>query len=165
MRASESVAPPGGDPTTMLACLSFSWAWIAAAKPAETEARPAAEVNRNFRRETMMTPVGIGPNAIEGQPVGEREDVGPRGAQRVARDELGVGVKVGKLIGYIEYPSEESQRGFGWTVEVDFLCSIKKGKLRPDDQSSQVKAFKKLPLNTIKEAKQFLESVLGLESE
>ena len=77
--------------------------------------------------------------------------------QRVAQEELGVKVNIEKLLGYIHYPSEGKARGFGWTVGIAFLCTIKSGVLRGSKQGEQIGIFKKIPPNTIKEAKEFLQ--------
>jgi len=81
--------------------------------------------------------------------------------QRVAEEELGVRVNPDKLLGYIEYTSEEKERGFGYTVSIVFLCSILSGELRPNEYASDIKCFKNLPDNLIEEQRQLLESVLS----
>lgn len=40
--------------------------------------------------------------------------------KRIALEELGASVNVGKLLGYIEYTSEEKERGFGYTITMVF---------------------------------------------
>jgi len=77
-------------------------------------------------------------------------------AKRVAKEELGVNVTIQKFIGYIEYFSEEAERGFGYTVTLVFLCKLNDLKFVLDNQTSKVGFFKIIPKNTIKEQKKFL---------
>ena len=49
--------------------------------------------------------------------------------RRVALEELGISVNVDRLLGYVEYMSEEKERGFGYTVAMVFLCSLGKDKI------------------------------------
>lgn len=85
--------------------------------------------------------------------------------KRVALEELGVSVSVGKLLGYIEYISEEKERGFGYTVSMAFLCFLDKTDTKDmlffklNNEASNVKIFKELPDNMINEQRVFLESV------
>lgn len=76
---------------------------------------------------------------------------------RVAKEELGISVNVKSLLGYIEYPSEEKERGFGWAISLAILCEIKGGELKVNEEASEVKTFSSLPENTIYEQKVFLE--------
>lgn len=80
--------------------------------------------------------------------------------KRIAEDELGISVNIQKLLGYIEYPSEEKERGFGWAVGMIFLCSSEATDLKPrDEEASEIKIFKELPSKMIGEQREFLESV------
>lgn len=76
--------------------------------------------------------------------------------KRVAKDELGIAVNIKKLLGYIEYPSEEKERGFGWTISLAILCTIKSGQLKINEEASQVKIFSEWPKNIVSEQKVFL---------
>ena len=79
---------------------------------------------------------------------------------RVAEEELGIEVVVKKLLGYIEYPSEEKERGFGWGITMAFLCSSNMFKAKPNnDDASEIKIFEQLPKNLIEEQGDFLRSV------
>ncbi len=79
--------------------------------------------------------------------------------ERTAHDELGISVQVEKLLGYLEYPSEKKERGFGWTISLVFLCRVKGGALKKsDDEASQIKAFGALPDPLIREQQDFLLS-------
>lgn len=79
--------------------------------------------------------------------------------RRVALEELGASVNVGKLLGYIEYTSEEKERGFGYTITMVFLCSLNKTEMEPNEESLEIKMFKELPDNIIDEQCVFLKSV------
>lgn len=85
----------------------------------------------------------------------------PDAIQRVAQEEAGVQVNVEKLLGYIEYPSEEKERGFGWTISVVFLCSLLSGELHTNSDASEIRVFTQLPDNLIEEEKTFLNEVLN----
>lgn len=76
---------------------------------------------------------------------------------RVAQEELGISVKIEKHLGYIEYFSEEKERGFGYTVSLVFLCNIETGELEIDDQVEKAEFFQTLPDNIIEEQKIFLK--------
>ncbi|MEK7525725.1 MAG: NUDIX domain-containing protein [Patescibacteria group bacterium] len=79
--------------------------------------------------------------------------------KRVAEDELGVSVELLDTLGYIEYPSEEKERGFGWTVSLAVLCKITEGEIRPSEEASKVGYFKELPEGINKEQADFLKKV------
>ena len=76
---------------------------------------------------------------------------------RVAMQEIGVQVTILKTLGYMEFPSEEKERGFGQSVSIALLCEIRSGTLfSKTDEASHIKAFTELPENTISEHKVFL---------
>lgn len=75
---------------------------------------------------------------------------------RIAKEELGIGVSIEKFIGYLEFFSEEKERGFGYTITLVFLCKPKSTKFKLDDHAEKVDFFKNCPENTILEHKDFL---------
>lgn len=77
--------------------------------------------------------------------------------QRVARDEIGISVNVEKLINFIQFESEDKEKGFGWTVSLAFLCSPKEGLMKPNEDASEIKSFKTIPKNILKEHGDFLK--------
>ncbi len=79
---------------------------------------------------------------------------------RIAQEELGIKVKITDLLGYIEYPSEEKERGFGWSVGIAFLCRTRDPIATPNMESEEVRLFKELPTEMITEQKTFLTRVL-----
>ena len=79
--------------------------------------------------------------------------------KRVAQEELGISVEIQKMLGYIEFPSEKKERGFGHTVSMAFLCFADKTGFKPNEESSKIEVFKDLPPNLIEEQHKFLESV------
>lgn len=81
---------------------------------------------------------------------------------RVADDELGLHVSIERMLGYIEYPSEEQKRGFGWTIGLAFLCTSTGGELRGSPQGEIIEAFSSLPADLISEQKEFLAAHLSL---
>lgn len=42
--------------------------------------------------------------------------------QRIAQEELGVDVTINQFLRYVEYPHEETERGFGYSVSLLFDC-------------------------------------------
>lgn len=82
--------------------------------------------------------------------------------KRVAQKELGVEVKVEKLLGYIHYPSVLKETGWDCPVGIAFLTKIKSGRLRGSNQGRDVRIFKTIPKNMVVEQKRFLKEVLGL---
>ena len=78
-------------------------------------------------------------------------------AKRVAKSELGVAVTILKTLGYMEFPSEEKERGFGWSVSIALLCELQSGELvGKNDEASDMRAFTELPENTLSEHRVFL---------
>jgi ADP-ribose pyrophosphatase YjhB (NUDIX family) len=75
---------------------------------------------------------------------------------RVARDEIGTTVEVVKLLGYIEYPSEQEQRGFGSTVSLAFLCKTNEIDFTVNEDASKAEVFAAPPPDLIAEQAQFL---------
>jgi ADP-ribose pyrophosphatase YjhB (NUDIX family) len=80
-----------------------------------------------------------------------------QGINRLMKEEIGAVVKPVKVLGYAEFPSEEKERGFGWSVSIIILCDFVSGNLKPDENAHEVKVFSKIPENTVKEHKDFLE--------
>lgn len=79
--------------------------------------------------------------------------------KRVAKEEVGIKVSIDKLLGYIEYPSEEKDRGFGYTITMAFLCTTKIKIFKPDENSLGIKGFKKIPTNMVREQYEFLKPI------
>ena len=78
-------------------------------------------------------------------------------ARRVAKSEVGVEIVVLKTLGYMEFPSEEKERGFGWSVSIALLCEITSGELlKKTAEASDMRAFRELPENTMAEHRSFL---------
>jgi ADP-ribose pyrophosphatase YjhB (NUDIX family) len=76
---------------------------------------------------------------------------------RVARDELGLTVDVGELLGYIEYPSHY-ENGLDCPVGVAFAAVISDGAQRP----TGCEWFQALPANMHDEQKDFLAARLAI---
>lgn len=79
---------------------------------------------------------------------------------RIAMEELGIKVQIKKFVGYIEYHSEEAERGYGYSVSLAFYCSPLTQSYRTDGEVSKLEFFKDLPANTITEQKIFLQKYL-----
>ncbi len=80
----------------------------------------------------------------------------PEAVQRVALDELGVTVKPGKLLGYIEYPRLLATGYKGWPVGIVFEVSIVGGELHGSEQGEEIGQFSAVPSGTIPDQAQFL---------
>ncbi len=79
---------------------------------------------------------------------------------RVARDELGLRVEAGEMLGYIEYPSHY-ENGLDCPVGVAFAARIEE-RLAADRRRLNVEWFNALPDNMHDEQKDFLAAQLGL---
>lgn len=80
-------------------------------------------------------------------------------AKRVAKSEVGIDIKVIKLLGYIEYFDEAKVRGFGYTITIVLECEALTTELVLDEQASEGNWFSKLPATTIVEQKNFLQKL------
>ncbi len=83
---------------------------------------------------------------------------------RVAREELGIEINIIKLLGYIEYPSEQKVRGFGWSVGWAFLCEPQ-GEI--DEElwaKNDIRIFKELPEKSLVEQHPILQLALSQSS-
>lgn len=79
-----------------------------------------------------------------------------KAVMRVASDEIGVTVKVGNLLGYIEYRSVTKQTPFDQPVALVFKAEIVDGEPSPASQGEAIEYFKELPENCIPEQAAFL---------
>jgi ADP-ribose pyrophosphatase YjhB (NUDIX family) len=76
--------------------------------------------------------------------------------KRVYKEEVGAEVRIIRTLGYIEYPSELKERGFGHSVSIAVLCEMTGGILAGSTDSSMVEVFAELPDNVIPEQRAFL---------
>ncbi len=81
--------------------------------------------------------------------------------QRVAQEELSIAVKKQQFLGYIEYPSEEKERGFGWSVGLVFLCTTDCQLPDYNQEGEKIQVFDSVPENTVEEQKAILSQVLS----
>lgn len=72
---------------------------------------------------------------------------------RIAQDELGIEVKIIKLLGVIECFEDDGRH----TISNAYLTEISEGKPRGSEQGKEIAYFKKLPENCIPFQKKFLE--------
>lgn len=79
---------------------------------------------------------------------------------RFAQEEVGLKVKMKRLLGHIEYHSEQKERGFGWTIGMVFLCEIESGTPEEGSDGETPTFFKEIPDNTVLEQKNFLRTHL-----
>lgn len=78
-------------------------------------------------------------------------------AKRIAQEELGIQVEIKNLLGYIEYFSEEKERGFGYSIALALLCQAKSTEVQINDEAERIEFFRDLPSNMIPEQKRFME--------
>jgi ADP-ribose pyrophosphatase YjhB (NUDIX family) len=76
--------------------------------------------------------------------------------KRIAKQELGIAVKIEKLLGYIEYPHEVRRGKRNHSITFDFLVKPLSKNLKTDDQATEAKFFKKLPKKTVPPQARFL---------
>lgn len=76
---------------------------------------------------------------------------------RVAQEELGIDVKIERNLGYIEYPTEEKERGYGYSISLVFLCRPKSTNFVLDDQVEKIDFFRILPTKIIREHATFIK--------
>lgn len=79
--------------------------------------------------------------------------------QRIAKEELGMSVNIVKTLGYVEYFSEESERGFGYTICLPFLVEPENYNFAQGEQYDEKAFFQELPNGTIDEEKEFLSKL------
>ena len=75
---------------------------------------------------------------------------------RVADEELGIKLKVEKLLNFMEYLSEKKERGYGQSISLAFLCTPLSSDIKIDNQVGKYGFFKTLPDKTIEEQARFL---------
>jgi ADP-ribose pyrophosphatase YjhB (NUDIX family) len=75
---------------------------------------------------------------------------------RTAKDELGVEVKINKVLGYAEYPKLWADGYTGWPVGIVFDVTITSGELKNLDQADDIGCFKSVPENTIPDHADYL---------
>ncbi len=97
----------------------------------------------------------LGKWAIPGGTVLYKEPISDA-IQRVAKEELGVQVTVGQQLGYIEYFSEEKERGFGYTIALMFLVTPLSGAFQMDEDAEEINFFTNLPENMVEEEREFI---------
>jgi len=75
--------------------------------------------------------------------------------KRVAKEELGVKVKIQKMLGVLEYRMKNYN---GWPISVAYAAQIIAGdSIKLDEQASEYAYFRILPRNMVREQKSFLE--------
>ena len=80
--------------------------------------------------------------------------------RRVARDELGLSVWVGPLVGYIEYPSHYNN-GLDSPVGLAFATDVVPGLPDPEELPDGCGWFSRLPVGLYEEQRAFLVRRLG----
>jgi ADP-ribose pyrophosphatase YjhB (NUDIX family) len=78
--------------------------------------------------------------------------------KRVAKEELNLKVKIIKNIGKIEYLKNLKEKKH--VISLIFLVKIVSGKIKLDNQATDYIFSKKIPPNTIKEQREFFQSII-----
>ena len=84
-------------------------------------------------------------------------------ALRVARDELGIGAHVVKLLGVIGFADEYKGKWHGWPISLGFEMEFSSGKIGESNQADEFAFFDKLPPEIVKAHRHFLVNTLGFE--
>lgn len=82
-----------------------------------------------------------------------------KAVMRVAKKETGLDVEVGKCLGYIEYLNENRFDVSMHTVSIVLEVIPKEGELCYDENTKELRYFKELPENLVKEQKEFLDTI------
>jgi len=77
--------------------------------------------------------------------------------RRISMEETGLKVKVVRLLGVAEFVGTE-KGAYSHGVSLYYLAEPAGGRLRGSEQGKELKYFRKLPANLIKEQKEFLKS-------
>lgn len=81
--------------------------------------------------------------------------------QRISREELSIEVTKQKFIDYLEYPSEEKERGFGWSVGLAFLCTPNSPLPEYNQEGEKIQVFDSIPDNIVEEHKRLLTGIFS----
>jgi len=81
-------------------------------------------------------------------------------AKRVAMNELGVEINIGKQVGYLEYPLMNKAGYKGWPVGVEFEVTIVSGDITGSHQGEEVGFFNEIPPNTVADQAKFLVDLM-----
>ncbi|MDY7020084.1 MAG: NUDIX hydrolase [Cyanobacteriota bacterium] len=81
--------------------------------------------------------------------------------QRIAQEELSIEVTKQKFLDYLEYPSEEKERGFGWSVGLAFLCVPNSPLPEYNQEGEKIRIFDTIPENIVAEHRQLLAGILS----
>ncbi|MEL7035415.1 MAG: NUDIX hydrolase [Cyanobacteria bacterium J06592_8] len=81
--------------------------------------------------------------------------------QRIAQEELSIEVTKQKFLDYLEYPSEEKERGFGWSVGLAFLCVPNSPLPEYNQEGEKIQVFDSIPENIVAEHRQLLSGILS----
>ena len=84
-------------------------------------------------------------------------------AKRAAKEELGIKVKIKKILGVIEYPSFKKDY-YGQNIGIAFLASPITENIKIDNNADEYSFFNVIPKNTIIEQKKFLNKYLKLKT-
>ncbi len=87
---------------------------------------------------------------LPGGTVFYREHI-PTTLERVARHELGISIQVKNFLTYLHYPSEQQERGYGWTVGLLFSCTTRDTIPDKNGDGELIRCFKELPENLVEE--------------
>jgi ADP-ribose pyrophosphatase YjhB (NUDIX family) len=85
--------------------------------------------------------------------------------KRVALDELGVDVRVGKMLGQITYAQMHKDGYEGWAISIPFEAAIVGGELRGSEQGEEFKFWEEVPKPTIADTIPFLRKQLAAQPE
>lgn len=85
--------------------------------------------------------------------------------QRVAKEELGLNVNPGQVLGVVTAPDEFKGDWHGWPMSIEVQATVLSGKPTLDNSASEVKFFSQLPIPMVDCQRQFLIQKLGFKEE
>ncbi len=83
-------------------------------------------------------------------------------AYRIAKEEVGVDIKIEQLLGYMEFHKENGNR---YAVSLGFLVSITSGTLRGSEQGEEIQEAIVIPSNIVPQHGDFLKKYLKMSFE
>jgi ADP-ribose pyrophosphatase YjhB (NUDIX family) len=75
--------------------------------------------------------------------------------KRVAREETNLGIEVKQMLGVKEY---DKKSAFGQAVSVVYLANVVSGRMKGNSFGKEVKAFKEIPKNIVKQHRELIEN-------
>jgi ADP-ribose pyrophosphatase YjhB (NUDIX family) len=82
--------------------------------------------------------------------------------KRVAREETNLRIEVKQLLGVKEY---DKKSAFGQAISIVYLAEVVSGRMRGNAFGKEVKAFREIPKNTVKQHQELVETYVCAHAE